>query len=347
MLLEVLIICICLFLNAILAGSETAFIAVNRHSLIELAKKGKKEAQLLLLMRERPERTLSVIQIGITFVGVLAAAVGGAGAESSLVPWLMSSFGVSKTIANSLSVFIVVVPLTFVSVVFGELVPKTIALRRPLALAFKSAPGLHLFSQIFDPIVTAFEWSTKKIVNLFPKKHTVQEDLPPSEIASEIDILSPVNKQYVINLLRIEKTTIEEIMLPWNEVVSIDSGQSIEQVESIIISSGHTRLPVFQDNKVIGMINTKELLAFQRKNQTNWLVLLRPALKLTANTSMLSALQIMQEKRAHMAIVYRELAKAGIVTMEMIFEEIVGEIYDEDDDGNLKRILDSIHFKKR
>ncbi|MBS0629912.1 MAG: HlyC/CorC family transporter [Verrucomicrobia bacterium] len=345
--LEVIVIVICLMFNAILAGSETAFIAVSRLSLKELAKKGQKQAQLLLLMRERPERTLSVIQIGITFVGALAAAVGGAGAEEKILPWFISKFGVSGTLAQVLSIAVVVVPLTYISVLVGELVPKTVALRRPLFLALRSAPWLYAISQMLDPIVSAFEWSTKKIVDLFPKKHTAAEELTQSEIASEIEILSPVNKQYVINLLRVEKTTIKEIMLLWKEVVYVDSSHTIQQVESIIISSGHTRLPVVQNNDVIGMINAKEFMAFKIKNQNDWISILRPALKLSSTTSILSALQIMQERRAHMAIVYNGLIKSGIVTMESIFEEIIGDIYDEDDDGTLKKILDSIHFKKR
>jgi putative hemolysin len=345
--MEIFVIIVCLILNAILAGSETAFIAASRPSLKELAKKGDESAKLLLLLRENPERTLSVIQIGITFVGILAAALGGAGAEEVIVPWMASRFGISETLAEILSILIVVVPLTYVSVVIGELVPKSIALRRPLFLASKAAPWLHAISHSLDPIVTAFEQSTKAIVNLFPKAQSTREETPQSEISAEIGILSPKNKQYVINLLKIETTTVEKVMIEWTEVAYVESNQPIEQIEILIISSGHTRLPVVKDGEVIGIINTKEFSAFQKTGRLDWLSILRPALKISDTTFMLSALQLMQERRAHMAIVYRGSTKIGIVTMESIFEEIIGDIYDEDDDGTLKRILDSLHFKKR
>lgn len=345
--IEIFAIIICLLVNAVLAGSETAFIAVSRASLKELAKKGNEEAKVLLLLRENPERTLSVIQIGITFVGVLAAAVGGAGAEEVMVPWIVSLLGISEALAEIFSILIVVVPLTYVSVVIGELVPKTFALRRPLFLASKAAPWLHSVGRALNPIVTSFEWSTKKIVNLFPKKHAVQEEPHQSEISAEINILSPKNRQYVINILKIEKTKVGEIMVPWDEVIYAEIGQSVEQVEQLIITSGHTRLPVVKNNEVIGIINAKEFLAYQKTGGNDWSSLTRQTIKISDKTLILSALQLMQEKRAHMVIVYGGTSKIGIITMEAIFEEIIGDIYDEDDDGTLKKILDSIHFKKR
>jgi putative hemolysin len=301
----------------------------------------------LLALRENPERTLSVIQIGITFVGALAAALGGAGAEEVIAPWMASYFGITETLAEIISILIIVIPLTYISVVIGELVPKSFALRRPLFLASKAAPWLHTISRFLDPIVTAFEWSTKKIVSLFPKEQALREETPQSELSAEIGILSPKNKQYVINLLKIETTSVEKVMIGWDEVDYVESSQSIEQVEALIISSGHTRLPVVKDGDVVGIVNAKEFSAFQKTGRLDWLSILRPALRISDVAFMLSTLQLMQERRAHMAIVYKGSTKIGIVTMESIFEEIIGDIYDEDDDGTLTKILDSIHFKKR
>lgn len=345
--IELFSIILCLILNAILAGSETAFIAVSRPSLKELAKQGNKEASLLLQLRENPERTLSVIQIGITFVGALAAALGGAGAEEIIAPWMISQFGINETLAELLSILSIVVPLTCISVVIGELVPKSFALRRPLFLASKAAPWLHSISRILDPIVTAFEWSTKKIVHLFPQKHVIQEEPVTSEMLSEVEVLSPQNKQYVVNILKIEKTTVAEVMVSWSGVVFAEVSQPIEQVESLILSSGHTRLPIVKNSEVVGIINAKEFLAYQKTGKTDWLSLIRPTIKISDRTPILSALQLMQEKRAHMVIVHKGASKIGIITMEAIFEEIIGDIYDEDDDGTLKKLLGSIHFKKR
>jgi putative hemolysin len=344
---ELLIIIICIIINAFLAGSETAFIAASRPTLRELVRLGNKEAEILLFLRENPERMLSVIQVGITFVGTLAAAASGAGAEELIAPWLVAYFGINGSFAEILAMLAVVIPLTYVSVVLGELVPKTFALKRPLFFAFKTGPWLYLISRFTGPIVTALEWSTKKIVNLFPTEHTIHEESSQPESSIELNILSAPNRQYVLNIFKIEKTTVKEVLIEWSEVTYVNDNQTLEQVEDIIISSAHTRLPVVKDNEVIGIINAKEFLAFQKTGETDWISLIRSPVRIPINMPMLSALQVMQEKRAHMAIVYSGHTKVGLVTMEAIFEEIIGDIYDEEDDGTLKRILNSIQFKKR
>jgi len=342
--IEIFIVFICLIVNAFLAGSEAAFIAVSKPTLRELVKRGDQKARQLLLLRENPERTLSVIQVGITFVGAFAAAISGVGAEEVISPWIMTTFQLNEFIAEILSLFIVVIPLTYISVVIGELVPKTLALRRPLFIASIAAPWLQKISVLISPLITLFEWSTKKILNSFPQKHVMSEEHQESP-SVELNVLSAPNRQYVFNILKIENTTLKEILVSWSEVIYVEDHQIQEQIENAIISSGHTRLPVVRNNEVIGILNAREFLAFQKTGQTNWQSLLRPAYNINVNVPILSALRLMQEKRIHMAIVYNNKNKVGIVTMEAIFEEIVGDIYDEEDDGALKRILNSASFK--
>lgn len=342
---EVFIIIICLILNALLAGSETAFIAVNKPTLRKLGRQGDIKAQQLLLLRENPERTLSTIQVGITFVGAFAAAIGGAGAEELISPRIIETFGLNEFIAELISLMIVVIPLTYVSVVVGELVPKSLALRRPLFIAYLAAPWLQKISVLISPVVSLFEWSTKRILSSFPQKHVMAEEMPHEGSGVELNVLSAPNRQYVFNLLKIEKTSINEIYVDWSDVVYADAHQTHDQIEHIIISSGHTRLPVVRDNDVVGILNAKEFLAFQKTGQSNWHSLLRPAYNIDVKMPILSALRLMQEKRLHMAIVYDGANKAGIVTMEAIFEEIIGDIYDEEDDGTLSRILSTASFK--
>lgn len=121
-------------------------------------------------MRENPERTLSIIQVGITFVGALAAAVGSAGAEETMTPWLVAHLGINESLAEILAMLAVVIPLTYVSVVFGELVPKTFAPRRPLFLAFKTGPWLHFISRFINPIISVLEWWGLSLLKRFSKK---------------------------------------------------------------------------------------------------------------------------------------------------------------------------------
>lgn len=343
---EIFIILTCLLINAFLSASETAFIAVSKPALRELIRQGNEKAKQLLALRENPERTLSITQIGITFLGTFAAAVGGAGSEESMAPWLANHLGLQENTAELLSILLVVSFLTYINVVIGELVPKSLALRRPMFIASKSAPWLHRISSLIGPIVTFFEWSTKKILNSFPKKHVISETQAYDEAIMGFDALTESSKQYVLNLVKIENTTVKEILVGWSEVIYLNEDHSLKDAEHIFVSSGHTRLPVVKNEEVIGIINAKEFLAFLQTKQENWLSLLRPAVKTPDTTPLLTALRIMQEHRSHLAIVYERSEKAGIVTMEAVFEEIVGDIYDEDDDGRLAQILSSIHSMK-
>jgi putative hemolysin len=336
--LEFFLILICLCINAVLAGSETAFIALNKQTLKILTKKGDKKAKLLLQLRENPERTLSIVQIGITFVGAFAAALGGAGAEESIAPYLVDNFYLSESFAEILSIFLIVIPLTYASVVLGELVPKTLALRRSMTIASFTAPWIHLISRLIHPIVTSFEWSTKKIISLFPKEHTSSEESENESITLE-EVVTPLNKQYIMNMVKIETTRVEEIYVDWAQVTYVNDDDTMQDVEKIIVSSGHTRLPIVRGEQVIGILNSKEFLAFQKTGKENWLSLLRPTLFIHEKTHILTALRYLQKKRTHMGIIYNNQQKIGIVTMEAIFEEIIGDIYDEDDDGAIAKIL--------
>lgn len=346
--LELLIIPLCLFLNALLAGAEIAFVAVTKPLLRELVRQGHKQAQLLLRLRENPERTLSVVQIGITLVGALAGAVGGAGAEELLSPGLEKNLGVGEATADVMAIVLVVLPLTYLTVVIGELVPKSLALRNSLTFALRAAPWLSLVDILFGPIVTLFEWSTKQVLALLgvlrfrrlkrsSTTESPEEDTGISAIS--LETLSSEHRQYVINLVNLERKTVRDIYLPWQHVVSVRSTQPVEEIQATILSSGHTRVPVVNEEDVIGVLNTKEFMALRGAGTENWSSLIRPAVKLQTKTPLLASLRLLQERRMHMAVVYAELTLAGIVTMEDILEEIVGELYDEDDDGKLRKIL--------
>lgn len=335
---ELVIIVICLTLNALLAGAEMAFVTVGRPSLREFSRNGNKTASRILSLRDNPERTLSVIQVGITLVGSIAAAFGGAGAEEFLDPILQNRLGWSKSTSEFVSIFAVIIPYTFLSVVFGELVPKAVALRDPLKVVLASAKWLILFDRLLFPAVSLLEWSTKKILNLVIKRQRPTTPLATPDTL-ELDQLTQQTRQYVLNLVNIEKKRIKDVMLPWDLVIALKIEQSIEEVEGVILSSGHTRLPVRRDGSVVGVINTKELLALRKSGAENWQPIIRSSVLVQESDTLLKALRLMQEQRSHLSIVYNGQSLVGIVTMEDIFKEVIGDIFDEDDDGTLKRIL--------
>ena len=336
--MEWLVVVVCLFLNALLAAAEIAFVTLTRAQLREVAKSGKKAAKTLLELRENPERTLSVMQIGISLVGALAAAVGGAEAQDSIAPYFQQRFNMPENYASVLSLLTVVVPITIMSVIFGELVPKTLALRNPLRIALWSARWLMALDKIFLPIVDLLEWSTKLILRLFFAR---SRQAPPAPETVELDQLSSQARQYVLNLVGVEKKRVREVMLPWTQVDHIYFSQSIQEVEVVALRSGHTRLPVIAEGQVFGIVNTKELLALVKSGADKWVQIVRPVSRVQESDSLFKALRQMQEKRSHLSTVFAGTSLVGIVTMEDILEEVIGEIYDEDDDGALRRILSS------
>ena len=336
---ELLIIIICILINSLLAGSEAAFISVSKTALKQLAQQGNPQAKVVLNLRENPEKTLSIIQIGITFIGAVAAAVGGAGAEESLAPLITHYLGFKENFSEIIAIALVVVPITFVSVVIGELVPKSIALRQSMYYALKTGPWLAFIGKFINPITTLLEKITKQIICLFPKKNTHFEE--NSENSLEMNILSAQNQQYIYNIVGIEYLSVENILVPWDQVTVIDEKASLEEVENIIITSGHTRLPVKKEQDVKGILNSKEFLALLKTKENNWHTLIRPALKIEYSDPLLATLRLMQTHRKHMAIVYKNQSVLGVVTLEGIFESIIGDIYDENDEGKITRLLNT------
>ncbi|MGE3682372.1 MAG: hemolysin family protein [Bdellovibrionales bacterium] len=335
---EIIIIATCLFLNALFAAYEMAFVSIPRSELRALAKAGNKDAKTLLSLRESPERTLSVIQIGITLVGAVAAAIGGAGAGETIEPYFRQTYGMPERTAEALSVILVVLPITYMSVVVGELVPKTLALRNPAKIVLAGARILFFADRFLSPVITTLEWSTKKILKVFFRKSKMA---PPSENAPiEIDSFSPVHQKFMLNMAGIEKKNTRDILLPWPQVISIKKSATIDEVTQAVVSSGHTRLPVKDDGQVAGVLHTKEFIALKESGEVNWQSIIRPALTVQPTDSALGVMRLLQDKRYHMAIVALPSGeRLGIVTLEDILEEIVGDIFDEDDDDRVRRVF--------
>jgi len=152
--LDILIVIICLIINAFFSAYEMAFVTVSKDEIEELQDTKKLISSLLGTFKKKPERTLSIIQISITLVGAIAAAVGGTGAVETLEPYLVHNYGISNSMAEGISVAIVILPLTYFSVVFGELLPKTVALKHPVRVLILGTNVLKLIDTILSPIVT-------------------------------------------------------------------------------------------------------------------------------------------------------------------------------------------------
>lgn len=335
---EFIVIAVCLTLNAILSCVEMAFVTVSRPYLKKLANQGDKLAQKLMLLRSNPERVLSVLQIGITLVGAISAAVGGAGAEETLSPFYQANFGLTEEVSETLAIFTVVIPITYFSVVIGELVPKTLALKSPMRFAKLGALFLVPLDRFFSPIVFLLEISTKLIINPL-MKHIGSESVADQSAAVDLDALSDSHKQYVLNLINVDKRKVKDILLPWESVSKIEKDAHHTDVMRLIREFRHTRIPVIENSQPIGLLHSKEFISEMEIAKIDWHELIRPIIKLQFDEPILGALKLLQSKKSHMAVIYKKSEILGIVTIEDIFEEVVGEIYDEDD--NPKVLLSS------
>ncbi len=338
MVIELLVIAFCLVLNALFAGIEMAFVIVSRPHLKQLAMKGSKPAARILALKAHPERILSVLQIGITLVGAVAAAVAGAGAQDYFSPRLMAHFAVSLQVAEFFSVAIVVLPLTFFSVVISELVPKSLALRFPLKFVMAGCVLLEVMDKLFSPFVFLLEISTKFFTKIIFARLKGESGIS-SVREIDLDPLTDSHKQYVFNLIEIDKRKVEDIMVPWEEVQTVDFSDHHFNVLEKIRACRHTRLPVVQEEKVIGLIHTKEFVSEAEISKLDWTELIRPILKISSKEPLMSALKTLQKEKTHLALAIRADEPIGMITTEDIFEEVVGEIFDEDD--NPRTLLSS------
>lgn len=324
-----------------------AFVTVSRPVLKLQASKGSTSAKSILEFKNNPERVLSVLQIGITLVGAISAAVGGAGAEENLTPLIMDFFSGSERAAETASIVLVVLPLTYLSVVVGELVPKSLALRFPVKSVLAGSYVLTFLDKLFAPFVFLLEVSTNFFTRfifawLKPEKYfDASRDV-------DLDPLSESHKQYVFNLIDMNKRKVVETMVPWEDVCTVDISEHYFAVLDKIRNFRHTRLPVTQHGKVIGILMTKEFVSESEVSKLDWTELIRPMVFVTPQLTLLAALRYLQLKKSHMGIVREgegeDETYLGAVTMEDIFEEVVGDMYDQDDNP---RSLLSVNSKQK
>ncbi len=338
--MEWIIVIILLLLNGVFSCVEMAFASTNVPLMRDMAVKGNAAAKRFITLRTHPERTFAVIQVGITLVGTLSAAVGGAKVEETFLPALKNCFHISGAMAVVFGIALFVIPFSFFTVVIGELVPKAIAIRYPEEIALFSSRLLILLTKIANPVVHILEQSTIKLLFLMGIRHVHSLEGDVSELS--LKALHPFHRDYLLNLFSLRFKKASDVMLPFSKVVTVRSSMGKEEILKTIIACGHTRLPVLSDDvepQVTGILHTKEFVAMMNTRiEFSLASLLRKPYLVDVQESILRILKELQINHIHMAIVRQGNQTMGIVTLEDILEEVVGEIYDEDDDGIVKKI---------
>jgi putative hemolysin len=340
---EILFIAILILLNGYLAGTEIAVVTARKSHIRQMAEKGRKNAKIFLKLKEEPDRFLATIQIGITGVSVLASAVGGAAAIEVVKPALqMAPMKIISVAAEPIAIGIVVVIITYFSVIFGELVPKSIALMHPEQVGLRTARTIDAFSRINSIFVKILTFSTSIILSPFGRKpFTERAYITEEEVkllikeGGKAGVFEPAEERILQSVFEFTDMSVKEVMVPDTQMVAIQIDRSPQEILTLIAEEQFSRYPVYgrELNDIRGILNAKDFLTlFGKTGQVDIRKIIRPPFYIPETMKISLLLREMQRRRIHMALVVDEYGGvSGLVTMEDLVEEIVGEIRDEHD----------------
>ncbi len=339
---EVLVIVVLILLNAVFVAAEIALVTVRRTRIEQLVDEGSRSARRVRRLIGQPGRFLAVIQLGITFVGFFASAF----AAVSLTVGLRDFFediAVLEPYAGLLALLIVTALVSFFTIVFGELVPKTLALAHAERYALALSPLVDVVGRLLGPAVWLLTRVTNAVNRLLGVRDvraadaiTTQELKLLVERGGEQGILEAEEEQMISAVMELGESRIHEVMVPRTDIVAVPVTATFGDVVEAIIRDGHSRMPVFErsiDN-IVGLLYAKDLLRYLKGTEEppEIRTLLRPPLFVPESLSVDDLLHELQRRRVHIAIVLDEYGgTAGLVTIEDLLEEIVGEIQDEYD----------------
>jgi putative hemolysin len=326
---EIALIVVLVLFNAALSGSEMALVTLRESQVNRLAAESERGKTLAALMSD-PNRFLSTIQVGITVAGALASAT----AAVSLAKSLSTPLGFLGDAAEPAAVVIVTLVVSYVTLVLGELAPKRIAMQRAPGWALRAAGPITVMTRFVRPLVWLLAWSTRAVVRLVGlDPNAVREEVTEEEIKDMIaaqESIPPEQRSIIEGALELDERRLWQVLVPRADVVFVTSDQDTATARDHLIEAGLSRAPVIgaTEDDVVGFVHLRQLVAGIGVVADY----VRPALVLPDSVGVLQALARMQKQRGQLALVVDEFGSvAGIVTLEDLLEEIVGEIYDEFD----------------
>lgn len=353
MLLELLLVFALTLVNGVLAMSELAIVSARTARLKVLADKGSRGAAMAMRLAANPGRFLSSVQIGITLVGVLAGAFSGATLGVRLAG-VLAEAGLAPAMAQPLGVGGVVVSITYLSLIFGELVPKQIALRAPEAVAVRIAPLLNMIAIIAGPVVWVLDKSSKIVLKLLGQSGQVDQNMSDEEIrvvlleAQSAGVIERAETEMIAGVMRIADRNAKGLMVPRHEVETVEATDSAQTIIERFRVTGHSRLLMREGDadNIIGVLKSRDFLdAGSAVPAIDPRTLLIEAPVVRDGMNALDVLETLRKSPAHMVLVYDEYGQLeGIITPMDVLEAIVGDFVEgeeaepkivERDDGSL------------
>lgn len=329
---DLAIFTLCCLFSALFSGSETAFLTISQLKRSELDVDQKKKYSRLLKLNERIQEILIAILIGNTIANLAAA---------TIAALIASSVAQTYQINETITLAIEVIAVTLILLILSELLPKLIAVKNPLRFASVVSGPISVYINLIRPltyILDSFTTLFKKITGLNGGNTPFRKEelLTLVEIGEEKGTLEKEEREMISSIFEFRDTQVKEIMIPRIDIVAVEKNTTLEQLTQLIKRKGHTRIPIFDNSidKVLGVLHAKDLLPFlQKKNEKiEFSQLARPLIFVPEYKMIDDLLREFQREQLHMAIVVDEYGgTAGLVTLEDILEEIVGEIQDEYD----------------
>lgn len=319
-LLMLALMIILIYLSGWFSGSETAITNIDNSQLASIKRSGVKRGKYVIELRKNMDRTLITILIGNNIVNIVLSSVAALFANS-----LFHALGVSIMIGL----------ITFLIIVFGEITPKSSAIIDSKKIALRRAPALYFLGQILTPFISVFQMLSRNIIRITGKKprkgNMLVTDQSIKDLASlgeEEGVIKRIERYIIHKTFAFGDRKIRDIMVPMEDVFFIDQNLTARQAIKVISRSGFTRIPfVGKNGKVEGLIYTKDLLGKGSGKISNYV---RPAIFVREDRDVTDSFEFMRRKRIHMAVVVNKKGEhIGVVTLEDILEELVGEIYDE------------------
>ena len=345
MISRLIVLVILIGINAFFASTEIAFISLNDAKVEKQAKDGNKKAKQIRKMLKEPSRFLATIQIGITLAGFLSSAFAADAFASELAPVLEKLLPLGIHAWTNISIIIITLILSYFSLVLGELVPKRVAMKNPEKVAFGSIGVVKFIYTITAPFVKLLTWSTNVISKIFGVTGANEEVVTEEEIRMMVDVgeekgsIEEEEKELINNVFEFNDKVTSEVMIHRKDIYAIDVKSDIKDILSDLKEYKYSRIPVYEEtiDNIVGMLFIKDLLAYvDLKKEAKIKKLMREVYFVPENKPINELFKELQKSKHQIAIVLDEYGgTAGLITMEDIIEELVGNIFDEYDDEEL------------